>query len=188
MTCIAGLVADGVVVMGADAAGSDGWNIVTRTDAKIFRRGPYLIGFTTSFRMGQLLHFAGTLPDPPEDAAMLYGFMVTDFIEAVRHLLKDGGFAEKNNERESAGEFMVGANGRLFVVGDDYQVAEHSAGIAAIGSGYQIAIGALAAFRRSGSLDSHRDILAALELAEEWVATVRGPFTVLSLDQMKVLA
>ena len=59
MTCIVGLVhADGVTI-GADSAGCDGaWGIVTRADTKLFHNGPFLFGFTSSFRMGQLLRYA----------------------------------------------------------------------------------------------------------------------------------
>ncbi len=178
MTCIVGLVSETGVCVGADSAGSDGWNIFTRSDPKLFERGPYLIGFTTSFRMGQLLQFAGTLPDPPEDPEALYGFMVVDFVNAVRDIFKAGGYAKKENEREEAGEFMIAVAGRLFVIYDTYQVAEHTAGISAIGSGYQVALGALWTARNCGA-SSYDAVLQALDAAQEWCASVRGPFKVI---------
>ena len=55
MTCIAGLVHDGAVYLAGDSAGCSGWDLTVRADPKVFVSGSYVMGFTTSFRMGQLL-------------------------------------------------------------------------------------------------------------------------------------
>jgi hypothetical protein len=51
MTCIVGLVDGGRVWLGGDSAGVSGWDLTVRADRKVFRNGPYVMGFTTSFRM-----------------------------------------------------------------------------------------------------------------------------------------
>ena len=56
MTCIVGLVHEGVVYIGGDSAGVAGLSLVVRAD-EMFRNGDFLMGFTTSFRMGQLLRY-----------------------------------------------------------------------------------------------------------------------------------
>jgi hypothetical protein len=111
VTAIVGLVHAGGVYVGGDSGSSDGWRESVRTDPKVFRNGHYLMGFTTSFRMGQLLHHAFT---PPAPAGRLDRFMATTFIDAVRDCLKTGGFAQKTNEREAGGDFLVGVAGHLF--------------------------------------------------------------------------
>lgn len=58
MTCIVGLVDGDRVILGGDSAGIAGWHLQLRADEKVFRNGPYAIGFTTSFRMGQILRYA----------------------------------------------------------------------------------------------------------------------------------
>jgi hypothetical protein len=97
------------------------------------------MGFTTSFRMGQLLHHAFKAPKPKGDLAR---FMATVFVDALRACLKDGGWARKDPEQEQAGTFLVGVPGRLFAVHDDYQIAEPAGGYAAVGCGGDLALGA----------------------------------------------
>lgn len=173
MTCIVGLVEDGKVYMGGDSAGTGGgYNQTIRRDPKVFRVGPYLIGYTSSFRMGQLLRFSLTVPDqdPRHDDER---HMMTTFIEAVRSCLKDGGFATVSSNSESGGTFLVGYKGVLYEIGDDYQVGISECQYDAVGCGYQLALGAM--YATSGKKPKER-LQAALQAAEEFNAGVRGPF------------
>lgn len=174
MTCIAGLVHDGEVYIGGDSAGIAGYHLVPRADAKVFRNGPYLIGFTSSFRMGQILRYEVVLPEPASGDLMRH--MVTQFIPAVRAALTEHGWAEKNNEREAGGTFLVGVKGRLFEINDDHQVGESLADFAAVGCGATYAMGAMAVTKG----DPERRVLRALKVAERFSAGVRGPFVVMS--------
>ena len=63
MTCIVGLVDDGKVYMGGDAASVDGYIVRTSALSKVFRNGPFLIGYSTSWRMGQILQYHLCLDD-----------------------------------------------------------------------------------------------------------------------------
>ena len=175
MTCIAGVRHGGRVYLGGDCAGITGWDLTLRADPKIFVSGAYIMGFTYSFRMGQLLQYRLKLPEPPQSAKALYGFMVNDFIEAVRECLKAGGVATREKEAEQGGTFMVGVRGRLFSVESDYQVAEPAAPFHAVGSGAAYALGSLAT---SAGKPAAR-VLKALTVAEQFNAGVRGPFRVL---------
>jgi ATP-dependent protease HslVU (ClpYQ) peptidase subunit len=177
MTCIAGLVDHGRVYMGGDSAGVAGWDLTVRADEKVFTNGEFLIGFSTSFRMGQLLRHSFMPPTPREDQDLTQ-FIVVDFVNAVRACLKDGGFAEKDKERESGGTFLVGFRGNLYCVEDDYQVGRPSDGYAAIGCGDAQARGSL--FSTAGNQPERR-IRIALQAAEHHSAGVRAPFVVLNL-------
>lgn len=172
MTAIVGLVHGGAVHIGGDSAGVSGWSLTVRADAKVFTNGPYVMGFTTSFRMGQLLRYALKAPEPDGD---LEAFMATTFVDAARDALKAGGWAKKDSEREEGGIFLVGVQGRLFCIESDYQVAEAVDGYAAIGCGEEIALGVLYATTRSRMAPQKR-IRLALEAAERFSAGVRGPF------------
>lgn len=177
MTAIAGLVHDGRVYLGADSAGvGDHYSLHVRADAKVFANGPYVMGFTSSFRMGQLLRWALKVPEPDPD---LDRFMATTFIDAVRDCLREGGWLSKESERERGGDFLVGIAGRLFAVQGDFQVAETADGYAAVGSGYHLSLGALYATRTSRMQPEHR-LRVALEAAERFNAGVRGPFAYVS--------
>jgi hypothetical protein len=175
MTCIVGIVSDGKVLIGGDSAGVDGSRMTmsVRNDRKVFRNGEFVMGFTSSFRMGQLLAFSLSLPKPREDDD-LFGFMVRDFIGATRSALKDGGFAKNNSGNETGGEFLVGFRGRLFRIFEDFQVAESISGYDACGCGDLIALGSL--FSTSDIRDPQQRITVALQAAETFSAGVRGPF------------
>jgi len=178
MTAIVGLVDKGTVYIGGDSAGVEGLSITVRADAKVFRNGPYAMGFTTSFRMGQLLRYGLTPPRVPGDPRKLEAFMVSEFIPAVRDVLKAGGWATKDKEREAGGRFLVGVSGRLFMIDYDLHVAEAAIGYDAVGCGTDAALGALFA---SGHIRNPRNrVRQALRAAERFSAGVRGPFKVVS--------
>jgi ATP-dependent protease HslVU (ClpYQ) peptidase subunit len=174
MTCIVGLVEQDKVIMGADSAGSDGWILLEYGSPKLFRNGEFLIGFTSSWRMGQLLRYSLRPPVMAPDAD-IEEYMVTEFVEAVRTCFKDGGWARKDEEQESGGCFLVGVRGRLFFVDDDYQVGTLAEGFAAVGSGQMAALGSL--FTSQGQPASIR-VEQALRAAERFTATVRSPFRI----------
>lgn len=179
MTCIVGLVSKGAVYLGADSAGVDGgdFSISVRADRKLLRNGDFLMGFTSSFRMGQLLAFALT-PPKPREGVDLFAFMVTDFINAIRDCLKTGGYAAKEKEVEEGGTFLVAYKSRLFTIYGDYQVAESVCGYAACGCGDLIALGSLYS---TPNETPHNRIAVALNAAEQFSAGVRAPFHVETL-------
>ena len=177
MTCIAGLIDNGKIYMGADSAGVSGHSLRVRADEKVFIKGDFIMGFTTSFRMGQLLRYNLRIPPQGKDTD-IFEYMVTSFVESVRKCLKDGGFAEKKDEHEKGGTFLVGYAGRLFCVNSDYQVEETLLPYAATGCGEDIALGALFA---NGHLKPEERILQALEAAEQFSAGVRRPFVIKQL-------
>jgi ATP-dependent protease HslVU (ClpYQ) peptidase subunit len=174
MTCIVGYVEGNQVVMGGDSAGVAGWDLTVRADQKVFRNGPMVFGFTSSFRMGQLLRYALTVPTHHPDVTV-DAYMVTTFIDAVRACLKDHGWATKKSDQESGGSFLVGYQGRIFSVEDDYQVGCPVDAFAACGCGAQIALGAMYA---SWHLAGKARVVSALQAAERFSAGVRGPFHV----------
>ena len=172
MTCIVGIEDHGRVHLGADSAGVSGYALTVRADQKVFTTGKFVMGFTTSFRMGQLLRYCFTVAAAPEDMDDVE-YMSTCFVDAVRSCLKTGGYARSSDGRESGGCFLVGYRGRLYVVDSDYQVGLPADGYAAVGCGADIALGALYASR---GMDVAERIEVALDAAERFSGGVRGPF------------
>ncbi|ARQ13204.1 hypothetical protein NXC12_PD00095 (plasmid) [Rhizobium etli] len=177
MTCIVGVAQNGNVWIGGDSAASNGYSSTVRKDVKVFRNGPFIMGFTSSFRMGQLLAHSFRPPTRHADADV-YAFMVTDFVDEVRRCLKVGGWAESQNNKESGGTFLVGYEGRLFKIQTDYQVGESLAGHDACGCGENTALGSL--FSTVGEKPESR-IMTALAAAAEYSTGVRPPFSIESL-------
>jgi hypothetical protein len=174
MTCVIAIKENGVVYMGADSAGSDLCTIRTRIDPKVHKVGPFMFGFTTSFRMGQLLAHAFKAPDRDPRVAT-EKFMSTTFVDAVRDCLKAGGYAAKREEVEQGGTFLVAYEGRVFTIYDDYQVAEGALAYEAVGCGTDMAMGSLYTTQGSTMAAAAR-IDMALRAAEAFSCGVRGPF------------
>ncbi len=177
MTCIVGLVNRGTVYVGGDSASVQGWTSRVTRLPKVFRVGPFLIGYTTSFRMGQLLQYGLEVRiRRPDEGEM--DFMVTEFAERVRLLLKERGVAKVESNTESGGQFLVGYAGRLFSVQQDFQVNEMADGYDAVGSGAEYALGALRALERTAPLPRLR---RALEASAHFNMGVCAPFYIKSI-------
>lgn len=179
MTCIVGVLdGKGGVVMGADSAGTNEYKeLQLRADAKVFHLGPFLIGCTTSWRMNQLIRYTLKIDVPrPVENSFVHQFMATTFVDSVRDVLKAGGWIEKDKDRESGGTFLVGFQGRLFSVYDDFSVSEEIAEYEACGCGEQIARGSL--YSTNGHPPKVR-VKMALAASERFSAGVRGPFNIL---------
>lgn len=175
MTCIVGLVdkKNNSVIIGGDSAGVSDLNITVRTDKKVFYNGDFLIGGAISFRMIQLLRFS--LKPPPVNTSDIYRYMCTDFISEVQRCFEQGSFLQ---DEDGGGRFLVGYKNRLFCIQEDFQVAENSNGMDAIGCGGSFALGALHSLMKF-DYPSKDKVRKALEAADVFSAGVCKPFKIL---------
>jgi ATP-dependent protease HslVU (ClpYQ) peptidase subunit len=180
MTCIVGVIKDGKVYIGGDALGSNAADFSgsARQDTKVFKSGQFIMGFTTSYRMGQLLAYSFESSRDIREGEDIMSYMVNVFINDVRTCLKTGGYASTDKGQEGGGTFLVGFKGRLFTIYDDYQVAENIDEFASCGCGANYAFGSLFSNRQ---LDPEARIIQALEAAEHFSVGVKGPFTLINL-------
>lgn len=181
MTCVIGMERDGKVYMGADSQTSTAeWKARTKMNKVFFRDGErFLFGTSGSVRMNNLLHYALEIPyRNPEMSAEQY--MVTDFINAVRATFRAGGWLYKDNDREWSGVFMVGYEGKLWIVDTDFQIARLDPALHCLGSGDQYAYGAMLAL---DALAPTTRIKAALEIAGRLCPSVGGPYYVEVLNE-----
>lgn len=179
MTAIAGIVEDGKVWIGGDSAGVGGLSMQTRTDPKVFINGECVFGYTSSFRMGQLLEHEFSPPTPYEgESGMAY--MVKRFIPAVKACLRAGGFQTSDDGQDIGGTFLVGYRGQLYEIASDYQVARVRQTYHACGCGADLVLGSLHATNEFDLKPKER-IIMALNAAVEFSAGVRGPFSILSI-------
>jgi ATP-dependent protease HslVU (ClpYQ) peptidase subunit len=183
VTCIVGVVHGKDVYVGGDSAGTAGYQVRVRTDTKVFSLNPrpterWLLGYCGSFRVGQALRFGFTVPERPKGMD-LYEFMCTKFVDAVRSRLRDAGTRRKKDDEESVYASILAAHaGKLYCIESDFQVAEFQDGYTAIGSGEELALGAL--WATENRRPEYR-IRKALEAAAYWNAAVCEPFTVKKL-------
>jgi len=179
MTAIAAIIADGKIWMGGDSAGVcvGSLSLVVRKDPKVFIRDKFIIGFTSSFRMGNLLQYSFKIPDhPPKMPDDVY--MNTIFIDAVRECFKNGGYSYTNNGQESGGQFMVGYNKKLYVIGGDFQVGVPVDNFSACGCGGDLCLGSLYS---TANVQPDKRIKMALHAAERFSGGVRQPFIIKSI-------
>lgn len=179
MTCIVGLKFNDKIYIGADNAGSSMVLKTFRGDKKVFiKEKEMIIGFTSSYRMGNLLQYKLDLPGFIESKSV-DEYMYSDFIEAVRTLFFNSGFSHKENNEESGGTFIVGYKKNLYVIQGDFQIEKPADDFAAVGSGMFYALGALYNTKHWTDIDAR--IRQALTTAEYFNPFVRGPFDVMSI-------
>ena len=179
MTCIIGLEHEGEVYIGADSAAVAGWDVSETLLPKVFQRGDFLVGYTTSFRMGQILEQHLDVRER-HDLETETSYIISGVIEAVRKCLKAHGFAKVDNNTEEGGCFLVGYRGKLYRVNDDYGVTRHATGFDALGCGMDYALGAMAAL---ADIEPMARLQGSLEIAAHFSGAVMAPFTILKLER-----
>lgn len=162
MTCVVGIEYAGKVAIVADLLGSEGNLKIEHTEPKVFVRNKVIFGYTTSYRFGQLIQHVMPEPCPPEEAAAVYAWLVSEFVPALRRTLKDNDCV--------GGQCLIGVNGQLWWLQDDFAVVRPADGYFAIGSGADFAIGALHALSNETSV--HVLIDQALRTAAHFCPTV----------------
>lgn len=175
MTAIAAVKEGGKIFMAGDSAGVSGHSLAVRKDPKVFFNGEFLIGYTTSFRMGQILRFHFSPPKPTEghDA---YEYMVTTFVATAREAFKQHGFGK--NGGDEGGQFLVGWRGELYSLFSDYQVAILSDDYCACGCGADLVLGSLHA-TDAYDIPPKERLTMAMSAAERFSSGVVSPFVVL---------
>ncbi len=177
MTCIVGIEMNGKACIGGDSAGIADYEKTIRADEKVFRLGEMVMGFTSSFRMGQLLRFKLILPEQSSKKND-YQFMCTDFIDSVINCLESNGYSKISENKKTGGTFIVAYKNKIYVVESDFQVGIPSNGIASVGCGAPYAKGALTALYEYFD-DPEKLARRALEISAEHSAGVNGPFITL---------
>lgn len=181
MTVIVAVVKNGKVYVGADSAGvsRDDLAISSRRDTKVFVKDNFIIGFTSSFRMGQILKYSLNCPKQKKKQTD-EEFMCTTFVDHVQSLFKKKGYGTIELNEQNGGTFIVGYKGTIYTIEDDFQVAIQYENYAAVGCGSKIALGSLYACN-AYKFNPENAITMALKAAENFSAGVRNPFIIKSL-------
>lgn len=159
MTCIVALIEGNKTYMAADstAFNTHRWVKQTRKDKKLFYGNTmsgqkFMIGYTTSYRMGQLLacefvpsgYINNSGPDNEISEDDLFKYMVTTFVKELKALFKANGFGTiKEGENAEGGTFIVAINKKIYEIGSDFQVADPEKAYLACGCGSDYAYASL---------------------------------------------
>jgi hypothetical protein len=159
MTAIAGIVNAGVVWLGGDSACTNEktFELMIQARAKVFKRGPFVIGGCGTAVWCELL----ARLRPPADAQLAW---LTNAVSEAGH------------RPDASDAALVGFRGRLYSFeADGAAVYMLAGGFGAEGSGSPAVYGALFALR-STAMTPRRRLAIALEAAESRFANVRRPF------------
>jgi len=176
MTCIVGIVNGSNVIIGGDrrGVGSD-FSKDERIDKKVFKKGEFVFGFTSSYRMGQLIRYKLSLPTILEGQDVME-YMVVNVVDSIRKVLNDGGYTEVKNNVEQGGHLLVGFRGRLFHIQSDFQVSESITKYDSTGCGEYYALGAMKTLIDLGYSDPINILESGLKAAHYFSAGVGGDF------------
>lgn len=199
MTIIVGLIDQGFgdVCMGADTVRSNGNRYVDRNSklTKMVVKRPYsnenreivrktthiIVGASGSVRAGQIVS-AMRAPDWPMGKSA-YEYLIGSFVGAVRSALDEAGQIGKSPIQSDETELtlLVAIDGGLFVIWQDFSVTQPVEPYAAIGSGTDLALGAL--FTTNGTDGNLEDaVLNALRAAAAYDSGCGAPFDLSGSD------
>lgn len=187
MTTLIGIQGRNWALLGADTRIADDSTIykLAKGHSKIVEHEDFTIACAGDLRAINILQAGLKLPKTyvaKDDAHFITSFL----IPAMRKAFADSGY-EKTSEGQSSheSEFLVAYNGKIYEIGSDYSWVQDSRGIYALGSGGQIALGALAALTPSSSMlrgEARKIANSVLEIASAYNSDTAPPFHIVIKD------
>ena len=194
MTTIVAVIDKNHVYMGADSAIIAGTMHYIDPESKLLQhtfddQGEdriLLMGYTGTSRSVDIIRDCFAPPiRPTEDDLSIRRYLVSSFITKMKDQLRKHGALTTSTEKDENGRelmdgmLMVACRDTIHLIYSDFGMINPSDRYAAIGSGAEIAYGAL--YVTDGQLVEHR-IQAALGAATYFDSSTSGPFTVASTD------
>ena len=212
MTCIAGVIADdNTVILSADSlASGGGFKHTVRTPKLIKYQKNTLenglvelgIGYTTSFRFGDILRKSieiSTFPniskfdsvnERDERFDVIESFLIKEFVPVLQEKFSAGGYETTKDGQKQSGTMLIGIDGFIFEMQDDYSILCSTLPFFSVGSGH---ISALASMRTAlmmagdkVSKDLAKTIgVNAISIASEFITSVGGPVNTIEVSPIK---
>jgi len=179
MTCIIGLIDNDTIFMGGDRCEVNRWSQRTLAHPKVFKlNNEFMLGVSGEARTVSLLKF-GFKPPRQKERQDDHEFISTDFAEAIRKRLKDGGITEiKDNKEKVNAAILIAYKGKLYKMDNLFYIKLVESNYEATGVSENCAMGSLYS---SNEKDPSKKILLALKASEYFHMGVRGPFDILSM-------
>ena len=195
MTCIVSFLdrENGVGYIGGDSFGSTSFSGHVYKNRKVFKSkdtSNVVMGYTSSFRMGDLLEYTSGLFDKVdvlENKTIDREYLVTKFIPKVSNVFYQNKFETNNNGEANGGFFILTTKDGIYTIQNDYSVMESSTDYASVGSGSYFALGSLYATKDNKDLSPVDKIKLALESAEFNQINVRRPFYIINTENDEVI-
>jgi ATP-dependent protease HslVU (ClpYQ) peptidase subunit len=174
MTCIAVVRQDDKVYMAGDRGASDDGTILALDAPKVWKIGPYLIGYAGSMD-GERIRY-NFKPTPP-NIKDTDKFMQTKFIKQLKKFYTDWWV---DTGKDSDFGLIIAVKGQIYEhSSSDMSLSKYEVDYLAMGSGAEYAYGALHATEKIK--DPRRRLQAAVGAAIKFSPTCMGPIDIVSI-------
>jgi ATP-dependent protease HslVU (ClpYQ) peptidase subunit len=178
MTCVVAITDGTNTLLAADSSASEPSIITNRLDPKVFKIGEFGIGFSSSFRLGQILKYHFCPPNISKKQKTLMEYMVTQFVPELRLTLEEQDFPYHEEEKVSW-TIVVCVRNEIFYIEPDWHVGQDSDFYVAIGSGAAYARGSL--FTTQYNSDLYDRVSIALKASANYSPFVAEPFYIIEV-------
>jgi len=174
MTCLAVVRKENKIYMAADRGASDDDTILTLSTPKIWKLGPYLIGYAGSMDGERIRYnFNPYVPDIKN----LDKFMQTKFIKQLRTFYNDW-WVDTSKDADLG--LIICIKGQIYEHNAiDMSLSKYTLDYLAMGTGSQYAYGYLAA--TENIKDSRKRVVGAVNAAIKFNPNCQGPVDVISI-------
>lgn len=196
MTCIIAHTNGTSSFIAGDKLGSNGFTKSIQTEPKVFEKEfirinddagltrtkeVMAIGYTTSFRMGQLLTYNLNLPQQDSHETFPQ-YLVLKVIPIIRQMFKDEWGSRDTSQDVGGGQFIILHNHTIYEVQEDFAVLQPKTQITAVGSGTYHAIASMSAYlevQQETNVALHNRVESIFKIVSENVTSVSPEFDIL---------
>lgn len=175
MTCVVAVTSAGKVFMAGDSAISyGGASTSPMRIQKVFFSGKFLVGFAGGLRFGDVVRHQFVFPEIPKRMDVEKYFSSV-FADSLRGVLKatGSGSTNKHGTNRMGGELLIGYKGKIWSIGDYYDVSRSHENFDAIGAGGDYALCVLGATKEH---EPRERLRRALEQSVKFCSDVSPPF------------
>lgn len=173
MTCIIGYEFKDGVILGSDSQISDeNGTILTSLTPKVFKKNDVLFGTCGSLRITQVIRYKFQIPE--RNGKELFEYLCTDFIDGLAETLCNNNCTYMKNGSMSSSELMIGIDGQLFAIDEDFHIIKTSLPFFAIGSGKSFAFGSMMSLEMFPQLPPKARIELSLKSTATLCSSVGG--------------
>jgi ATP-dependent protease HslVU (ClpYQ) peptidase subunit len=169
------------IYLAGDKMGSNSFTGQTVKEPKVFWKGDFRIGYTTSFRMGQILKHVWTPPQRKVDQNT-DSYLYVDVVNSLKRCFIDNGFG--NKDKNNYGTFIMCYEDRMIEVQDELSLLESDRNVVSVGSGTYHATASVLAFSQYEK-DVKKIFKKTYEIVGDCIVSVSKEFDLLGPKKEK---
>lgn len=186
MTTIVAVQGNGWSVVGWDSRVSDDGRIYKTGKgwSKVVKNNGWLLGAAGDVRAINILAHSFRAPKPKSDVrgVWLDRFVTAEFIPVLREIFDREGYVsgKRSGAEEHGAEIIACVNGCVYEIASDWSWCHDERGLYAVGTGAEIALGALSVLSFDDVVSAREVVLRALKVACEFDSNTAPPFRVVT--------